>query len=56
MADPILEQILTAQVLLLATQLKAEKARGGVHSTGDFTAEATRLIQDRRADILSRMQ
>lgn len=56
MADPTLEQILTAQVLLLAAQLKAEKARGGVQSTSDFTAEAIRLIRDKRADILARMQ
>ncbi len=51
----LLETLLVAQVLTLAHHLKAEKARHGLTSTSDFTQEASRLIAQKRADILRKL-
>ena len=52
----LLEQILTAQVLILSRMLKAEKKARGVTGTSDFTAEASKLIQKRQSQILRLLQ
>ena len=41
-----------AHVLILAKQIKAEKAAKGIHSTGDFIPEALRLIDQKRERVL----
>ena len=48
----LLKNIFTAQVLILANQIKAEKKAKGTTSTSDFTAEAINLIEQKRAQIL----
>ena len=48
----LLENILTAQVLVLAQQLKTEKKARGVSSTSDFIKEAAAEIKKRRDRVL----
>ena len=52
----LLEELLTAQVLTLAKQLKAEKAAKGISSTSDFISDATCLIQSKKNQILKLLQ
>ena len=47
-----LDAILTAQVLLLAGQLRREKEAKGVWSTDDRVGEAARLIARERGRVL----
>jgi hypothetical protein len=46
------DQILTALVLILGAELKAQAERRGTQSTSDYTREAVRLIQQKQASIL----
>jgi hypothetical protein len=46
------DRILTALVLILANQLRDQKQQRGIQSTGDFTAEAVHLIQQKEASVL----
>lgn len=48
----LLENIYVAQVLVLAKQIKAEKAAKNMSSSGDYTDDAVRLISEKRAGIL----
>lgn len=48
----LLENILTAQVLVLAQQLKAEKKARGVSSTSDFINEAAIEIKKQQGRVL----
>lgn len=48
----LLENIFTAQVLILANQIKDQKKADGVTSTSDFTGEAVRLIGQKKLQIL----
>lgn len=48
----MLENILTAQVLLLAGQLRREYEAKGVRSTDDRIGEAARLIGRERGRVL----
>jgi len=43
----------TALVLVLAKQIKAEKAAKGTSSTSDYTYEAVQLIKDKHREITS---
>lgn len=45
MENKLLEQLLAAQVLLLARQIKAEKEAKGTHTTSDCIADAVREIK-----------
>ena len=47
----LLEQILTAQVLLLAKTIKA-----GKNTTSDCTDEAIKLMHHKRAEILRQLE
>ena len=47
-----LDNILVAQVLILAKHIKAEKAAKGTTSTSDYTSEAIRLISQKKDQIL----
>lgn len=48
----LLEDVLTAEVLVLAKTMKAEKAAKGTHSTSDFIPEAIKLVQQKRDEVL----
>jgi len=48
----LLQNIFSAQVLLLAGQLKADKKAKGVTSTSDFVNDAVRLILREKQRIL----
>lgn len=49
----LLEQILTANVLLLSAQMHAEKKAGGTNRAfGDYTKDAAKLIHEKRPQIL----
>ena len=52
-AERLLQDIVTAQVLILARHLKAEKERKGVTSTGDFISDAVRLIKEKKSQVLA---
>jgi len=56
MEKELLEMILTAQVLTLAKQLKAEKAAKGIHTTGDMVLDAMMLIKNSRDQVLASMR
>ncbi len=49
----LLNELLVAQVLCLAAQLKAAKERQGVTSTSDYVQEAAALIKQKRERVLS---
>lgn len=49
----LLTDLLVAQVLCLAAQLKAEKERNGVNSTSDYIQEAWNKISSKRERVLS---
>lgn len=49
----LLNELLVAQVLCLAAQLKAAKERQGVSSTSDYVQEAVSLIKQKREKALS---
>lgn len=49
----LLEQILTAQVLLLSKAINAEKEGKGTHRFGgDYSREAVKLIQEKQPEVL----
>jgi len=49
----LLEQILTAQVLLLSKAINAEKEEKGTHRFGgDYSREAAKLIQEKQPEVL----
>lgn len=48
----LLENLLVAQILALATQMKMEAKSRGVSSTSDFVSEATRLVAQKRNEVL----
>lgn len=50
--NALLEEILTSQVLILASQIRAEKKAKGVTSTSDFVYDAVRLIQEKRESVI----
>lgn len=52
----LLKNILAAQVLILAKQIKAEKKSNGVTSTSDFTNDAIRLIEQKKVKIYQTLQ
>lgn len=52
----LLKNILTAQVLVLANQIKAEKKAKGVTSTSDFTHEALKLIEQKKSKIFQTLR
>jgi hypothetical protein len=52
----LLKNIFTAQVLVLANQIKAEKQSKNITSTSDFTAEAIALIERKEPQILRTLQ
>jgi len=52
-AERLLQDIVTAQVLILARHLKAEKERKGVTSTSDFISDAVRLIKEKKSQVLA---
>jgi len=52
----LIEDIFTAHVLILANQLKEQKKAKGVTSTGDFTDDAIRLIDQAKHKILQAHQ
>jgi hypothetical protein len=49
----LLEDLLVAQVLSLATQLKMKKKSEGITSTSDFVSEAVALMNKKRDAILT---
>lgn len=53
MSEHLEELTLTALVLVLAKQIKAEKKAKGLTSTDDFTREAADLIKKRHHDIIA---
>ena len=50
--NTILKQILAAQILIIANQIKAEKAAKGSWSTSDFTKEAAKIVKEKMPAIL----
>ncbi len=52
----LLKQILAAQVLIVANQLKAENAAKGSRSTGDYTRDAAKLINQKMPELLRLVQ
>jgi len=49
----LLEQILTAQVLLLSKAINAEREQKGTHRIGgDYSREAVRLIREKQPEVL----
>lgn len=52
----LLEDAVTADVLVLARMLKAEKASKGTHSTSDFIPEAISLLKQKQPGILQRLR
>lgn len=54
--NKLFENILAAQVLTLAKQLKAEKAASGITSTSDFIDDAARLIKKEANRIVGLLQ
>jgi hypothetical protein len=52
----LLEDLLVAQVISLATQLKMKKKSEGITSTSDFVSEAVALIKKKRAAVLEAFQ
>lgn len=52
----LLKNILTAQVLVLANQIKAEKKAKGTSSTSDFTDEAIKLIEQKKPKIFQTLR
>lgn len=52
MEKELLEDILTAQVLLLAAQLKANKAASGTHTSGNCIDEALKMMTHEKSHIL----
>lgn len=52
----LIENLLSAQVLTLASIMKDIKKRGGTQSTSDFTDEAIELISRKRPEILRLLQ
>lgn len=50
--DELLKNILAAQVITLAGQLKDRKKAGGTTTTSDCIDEAVRLLREKRADVL----
>lgn len=53
MEKETLEMLLTAQVLTLAKQLKAEKAAKGTTTTSDMVYDAIALIKQKKNEILA---
>ena len=51
-SQELLENILTAEILILGKMLKAEKLAKGVKSTSDYTSEAASLIRQKRSSLL----
>ena len=51
-----LDAILVSQTLLLARQIKMEKAAHGVSSTSDYVHEAARLIHRQRPRVLEALR
>ena len=49
----LLENILTADILILAQCLKIQKQMDGTH--GDYTKEALREIRKSRGDLISKL-
>lgn len=47
----LLEQILVAQTILVASQIKEERAKRGVKSTSDFISDAVKLIRKKQPEI-----
>lgn len=47
-----LEDVLVAEVLILAKTMKAEKEAKGTRSTSDYSREAVALIREKRQVIL----
>ena len=54
--NTLLRDILTAQVLVLANQLKSFKEAKGTQSTSDYTTEAIRLINQKKLKILQTLR
>lgn len=54
--NKLLENILAAQVLSLAKQLKTEKATRGISNTSDFIDDAALLIKKEKNRILELLQ
>jgi len=52
----LLKNIFTAQVLILANQIKAGKQSKNISITSDFTAEAIALIDRKEPQILRTLQ
>ncbi len=52
----MLETLISAQVLTLATVMKDIKKKGGIQSSNDFTSEAVQLIARKRPEILRLLQ
>ncbi len=48
----LLQDILAAQVLVLAEQIRAQKAAKGTTTTSDLTYEAVQLIKQKKSSIL----
>lgn len=52
MENQHIKDLLTAQVLTLAKQLKDEKKARGTSTTSDCVPEAARLIRQKQAEVL----
>lgn len=50
------EKLLTALTLVLARQIKAEKAARGVRTTSDCVDEAARLINQKHGEVQQLLQ
>ena len=50
--NELLELLLTAEVLSLGKQIKAEKTADGTQTTRDCTSDAVREIKRKRAEII----
>jgi hypothetical protein len=50
--EELLKDILAAQVITLAAQIKDRKAAGGTTTTSDCIDEAARVIRDKQAAAL----
>lgn len=52
----LLKKIFTAQVLILANQIKAEKKSHGSSSTSDYTDDAIELINLKQTQIFRNLR
>lgn len=52
----VLEDVLVAQILVLAAQIKADKAAGGIRTTSDCVNDAVRLLRQKQPEILRQLR